>query len=172
MKIKIAIFFCFVLLLAAGCGKDPCKGIECQNEGNCLEGICECPPEYEGDLCQYVAISPYLGTYMVTYEGCFQTSPNHKVAVAEVPGIPESIQLNDLGNYACPNNEPFWVANVSLTGFSIPEQTICADDSFDGYVVSGSGNRQGDTLSINFEVRFEADGVIRQDNCTATLIKE
>lgn len=52
-------FFFFAALLAlASCQKDPaeiqedlCKGVICQNGGYCVNGECECPPQYTGPSC-------------------------------------------------------------------------------------------------------------------------
>ena len=167
-----AIFLALSLILFASCGKDACNEIECENGGTCMEGTCECPPEYVGNLCQYIDVGDYLGTYQMTYEGCFQASPDHKVTVAESVDEWDTVILGGLGDYACPGGKLEISAKVGLNSISIPTQTICAEGNFDGYTYMGEGTRQGDTLNLSFSVTYDADGVARQDNCTATMVKE
>lgn len=172
MKLIKAFLLLVTVIILAGCGKDPCKEIVCQNGGDCLEGDCECPPEFEGKLCEYVAIGEYLGTYSIKYEGCFQASPDQKITVAEVVEERETVMLGGLGDYACPGGELAVRAKVGLNSLTLPSQTVCQDGNFAGYTFTGQGIRQGDTLNLSFSVVYEADGVARQDNCTATLVKE
>ncbi len=50
---RIALLPAFILLLFLSCEKsDPCDGVQCQNGGVCVSGNCDCPPGYEGKLCQ------------------------------------------------------------------------------------------------------------------------
>lgn len=172
MNILKALLLVGVLTVFAACGKDACKEIVCQNGGECMDGDCACPPEFEGNLCEYVAIGDYLGTYSILYNGCFQASPDHKVTVAEVAGARETIMLGGLGDYACPGGELEVQATVGINSLTITSQTICQNGNFKGYTFTGQGTRQGDTLNLSFLVTYEADGVPLQDNCTATMIKE
>ncbi len=172
MKLLKTISLILFVILTASCGKDPCKEVICQNAGSCIEGVCECPPEFEGEFCQYVNVGEYLGTYQVSYEGCFQASPEHSVAVAEVFEEKETISLTGLGDYACPGGELAVEGKVGLNSILLPAQTLCADGNFAGYTYMGQGSRKGDSLLLTFSVSYEADGVARQDNCTATMVKE
>lgn len=41
------------MLLLISCSKsDPCEGIACKNGGTCSDGSCQCPPGWEGPLCE------------------------------------------------------------------------------------------------------------------------
>ncbi len=172
---KFVNFSCLLLLTSIyfiGCKADPCKDIECQNGGTCVEGICECPEDFEGISCEYASITAFLGTYDASYTGCFAVGPDHQVAIAEGAGAVPTIHLIGLGDYECPgSNEVRVEAVVAQGGLEIPVQTICTDISFSGYTFSGQGAKQGDTLTVTFQVSYEVDGATRTDNCTATLIK-
>jgi hypothetical protein len=42
---------------------DPCSKMVCKNGGVCFKGGCTCPAGYEGDSCQIIWITPYLGNW-------------------------------------------------------------------------------------------------------------
>lgn len=42
-----------VSLVLAGCGND-CNEVECENNGVCVDGLCECPPGWVGDDCSQI----------------------------------------------------------------------------------------------------------------------
>lgn len=54
---------CAVFLFSA-C--DECRKIECENNGVCEEGICDCPEWYEGELCESGILEKYEGLYEVS----------------------------------------------------------------------------------------------------------
>jgi len=46
-------FLILLTILLPSCSEDaPCKDITCQNSGICIDGKCDCPDGFEGDLCQ------------------------------------------------------------------------------------------------------------------------
>jgi len=47
---KIFALF-FLAFMFNQCG-EPCQDISCQNNGTCLDGICNCPDGFEGDNCE------------------------------------------------------------------------------------------------------------------------
>ena len=169
--------FLFILLMLItqfiGCKPDPCKDIECQNGGVCVDGVCECLDNFEGVSCEYASITAFLGSYKASYSGCFTVGPDHKVAIAEGEGAVPTVYLTGLGDYECPGaNEVQVKAVIAQGGLAIPDQTVCEDLSFEGYTFMGQGSKQGDTLLVTFEVSYEVDGTTRTDNCIATLIRE
>lgn len=53
--------------LIYSCGSDDaCDGIECLNNGVCLDGTCDCPVGFTGDDCGVVCKDNILGTWAVT----------------------------------------------------------------------------------------------------------
>ena len=46
------LFLCSLMFLATSCDKDPCNEVVCQNGGICVDGDCDCPPNYSGIFCQ------------------------------------------------------------------------------------------------------------------------
>ncbi|MBK8055720.1 MAG: calcium-binding EGF-like domain-containing protein [Saprospiraceae bacterium] len=52
MKNLPLFLFSFMLLLISCSKSDPCEGIACKNGGTCSDGSCQCPPGWEGPLCE------------------------------------------------------------------------------------------------------------------------
>lgn len=61
-----AFFSIGSMTLYISCEKDACSAVQCQNGGNCVSGICQCPTGYEGTSCQTLSVNRYLGTYYGT----------------------------------------------------------------------------------------------------------
>lgn len=161
------------LMLNSACKKDPCKDVLCQNGGACVEGDCECPPDFEGKNCEYLSVAAYLGTYTTSYSGCFTASPMHTVSVSAISNEPEMMIFSGLGDYACPGAAQLLVrVRRTAAGFSIPEQNTCAGAGFSGYTWSGQGVRQLDTLRLQFTVTYPDNGTVRQDICSAKMVRE
>lgn len=47
----LTIFVIILSLIAVNSCGDPCKDINCNNNGTCVEGDCNCDPGYSGPLC-------------------------------------------------------------------------------------------------------------------------
>ncbi len=53
--LKKLIYLCFVAIVLSSCGDDPfdpCAGIDCGLNGECLDGTCDCEDGYSGVNCQ------------------------------------------------------------------------------------------------------------------------
>lgn len=166
---KIGVILGLMIVLVA-CKEDPCESVTCLNGGTCIEGICECREGYEGATCETFALEQFLGTYDIEYEGCFETSPDHTVAIGQTAVGSAELEIINLGDYECPVNGPVSLsAEPDGNTITIPEQIIdCGSIS---YTFSGSGMIEADTISLSFSVTYESDGLSQQDNCTAKLIK-
>jgi hypothetical protein len=55
MRKALILSFLAALMLATACKKDPqeklCDGVICNNGGECVNGACDCPPEWTGPSC-------------------------------------------------------------------------------------------------------------------------
>jgi len=155
-------------LFAAGCRQAPCEQITCLNGGTCIEGNCDCPQGFTGATCESFESTEFLGTFTADYGDCLTVSPNHRVEIDISGGNDTTTQLRifRLGDYACPSGELVVAASVTLNQLTIPAQTI--DCGGVEYNFSGSGQLQGNVLTLNFTNSYAGN----DDVCTATLEKE
>ena len=66
MKSKLILFLMSMSLFATSCGEEePCDVIMCLNNGICNDGKCECPPGFEGDLCELLTFEKISGNFDV-----------------------------------------------------------------------------------------------------------
>lgn len=169
--VKSSVFLCFIFCVFFSCEEDPCAGVSCTNGGTCIEGTgtCECLPGYEGTSCETNTILKFIGSYAVSYAGCFSTSPDHTVNIEQVSGE-NRLKIFDLGDFACPGGRVALLADISGDQIEIPSQNIDCNGEI-VYTFSGSGSINGNMITLNFVVSYETDGLARTDNCTATLEK-
>lgn len=165
------VFASLLLMLVAACKEDPCETAVCLNGGTCVDGLgtCECLPGFEGDSCQVSTFDLFLGAFEADYGGCIDTPPEHRVGIAQF-GQESSLTILGLGDYACPTGNIEVSADVTGKSLTIPTQDIDCGDIV--YTFSGSGTANGNSLSIDFTVVYDADGFVRTDQCTVTLTKE
>jgi hypothetical protein len=160
--------------MVSSCQEEPCENVDCQNGGTCIDGICECPAGFLGDDCSLVDVSSLVGNYSTRYVGCFQVSPDHVVQIDQsmTPGF--ALSFINLGDYACPSSSDGRLrldARLHGSTIALSEQRVCEEGSFGGYLFSGTGTVFGDSISLDFQVQYEVDGNLQNDNCTAILIK-
>lgn len=159
-----------LLLILTACKEDPCESVSCLNGSTCVEGICECREGYTGASCETFALEKFLGNYEVSYQGCFVTSPDHRVAIGQASVGSADLQIIDLGDYDCPSGGPITLsAEPDGSTLNLPSQTF--DCGLIQYTFSGSGTLAGDTLTLDFVVTYASDGQSQEDICTAVLIK-
>ena len=166
------LFFFFLITITAiliGCKTNPCDTVSCQNGGICNEedGTCSCPDGFEGDFCQNFIIQKFLGTYQVDYQGCLATTPSHVVTIEQVPDASNKIYINNLGDYACPDSEIKIEALINGTEITIESQELNCGPIV--YTFVGTGNFDGTSLTLQFQVSYEVDGFPRTDSCNAKL---
>jgi hypothetical protein len=64
------LYFLLTTIFLLSCtSNDPCKDIDCGQSaviptGECIEGVCECLPNYEGDYCAFEYAFKFVGNYL------------------------------------------------------------------------------------------------------------
>lgn len=67
---KLYYYLSLLVTLTLFSCKDKCADINCQNNGSCFDGHCQCLYGFEGDFCEVEIRANLLGTYTgtLTYE--------------------------------------------------------------------------------------------------------
>jgi hypothetical protein len=148
-----ATLLLFLCITIYSCKKDKCKNIVCQHEGVCNNGKCQCPQGYEGNNCEFYAISNLTKTWTVTDSVVEQPTgsvqyQNYSYQCTINPLMASSISIQN--NIASILNfgSPFFInsikASYSANTISIARQAPDADF----YYISGTG-----TIASN-EINF------------------
>ncbi|NQV52602.1 MAG: hypothetical protein HQ500_05430 [Flavobacteriales bacterium] len=138
------------LFFAASCN-NPCRKLDCQNEGFCNDGECICQKWFAGEECELKFNRNYTGTYYGIYEvenGVqLRTSDSLHLKAGDLP------------------NELITEKGLSLhfesdTTLLIPEQT--SSTSTNSFEYQGSGVYRADYILIEYTERNSETGVEHQ----------
>ena len=163
---KIGLILSLLLIFLVSCRPDLCKEINCQNGGECKEGVCECPPAFSGAKCDFLIASKFLGIYRAQYD-C--SSATQTVAVELKPGENNgTVTLRNLGDYSCSSGDYLIEATTSGDSLYLKSQSVCAAKA---YVFEGYGKWKQDTLRLYFTVTYDALPGIANDVCNAVFVK-
>lgn len=189
-SLTILIFTLFLIFFHISCS-NPCRKVECQNGGVCVDGTCDCPAGYTGENCQTdrcTLIDCENGAICVTgncqcTSGYYGTTCNLLMQdrflgtwtasqICEFGSNSDTTQYTAIitagGNRTEINIylEPAsWVVCTidNLNAFTIPQQS-----NFYG-VTSGAGTLVNDnTINIDYSTFYQ--GQTKQ--CVATLVKQ
>lgn len=185
-KILLALSVCTLLSISA-CKEDACESVNCQNNGTCVDGTCECPIGFVGPNCQCPSNSTYnsaantcdciagyegsdcnteerlkfLGVYLSSSEVCTLTgtAPNYQITVTSAASGISNVVINNL--YIA-NSTSVLQATVSGSTITIPFQTIGT------FTIQGSGTFLQTNLDLTFTVN---DGMVTE-TCNSTFVKQ
>jgi len=139
---------------------DDCKDVTCENGGTCAEGVCECPADYYGDMCEVMCMDA-SGTYSggactcdVGYEGdgCetesrakFIASYSYTTACApgssfnsDMTSVTDNVQRVTITNLTGFNDKTAYGV-VEGSKISVPSQTVTDEDS-DTWIVESTSS--------------------------------
>ncbi|MEN2991994.1 MAG: calcium-binding EGF-like domain-containing protein [Bacteroidia bacterium] len=136
----------------SGCKKNPCKNVNCQNGGSCVDGRCNCVLPWEGDRCEVDARAKFFGDWRGT-ENC--GGPNFTITYNLIAAADGGFTITDS------------ILNIQYKGYlksstvvDIPWQQVGARR------LSGSGELQGDSLILRHVYAYEDGDTMR---CQAKL---
>jgi hypothetical protein len=120
------LYFLFSIIFIQSCdSNDPCKVIDCGQSaviptGECVEGVCECLPNYEGDYCAYEYAFKFVGTYHGN-EALISTYSNSDTTFKDTLIYPITPALPIIIKRSTPNTiSVLGLANSNLNSFVLP----------------------------------------------------
>lgn len=136
---------------------DPCKDLNCGPNSTCdgLTKTCDCDLGWEGTTCTTETRVRFLGNYQVS-ENCSGTINNYTCIVGTGFG-PLDITINPIKGATLKGTV------ASNNGIEFQTQ------SSGGYVISGTGNLNGNIMTLN--LTFDPTGFDPPFNCSFTLTK-
>ena len=161
------IFF----LLLVGCQEDSCKNVVCQNDGQCIQGTCNCPNGYEGSACEIKSADRFVGSFSPAYDCIAGTQ---RVEITVNPLNAAELWIDNLHKYTnCTGTVTRLKGDLQTDLFSIYQQTICQSVSLpSGYTISGYGIYDSQTqITIRYKVDYEENGVSHSDSCIVVLTR-
>lgn len=158
------LLMCMTLVSIAlfSCKKDdPCEDVTCLNGGTCNNGSCSCATGYEGSTCATEQRSKFLASYNVS-ESCNITGNfNYTISInTSATGVTKVVISNFYGVGATVTGD------VNGTSVTIPSQLVNVNSI--GYNFSGSGQVNGNILTLSYTAVVGADS----ETCTATCTKQ
>ena len=144
---------------------DPCKDIECQNGGTCVEGTCNCAEGYEGTNCETAMRDKFVSSYSAT-ETCAnfpgQTFNSTMVISASNASALKVVITNIYENG--------WSVVADISGDNLSFTNVDIAGLPAGFVVkaTGTANLVGTVLTMNYTITEGGTS----DNCQLTGTKQ
>lgn len=193
----IVVLIAFFSVGYASCTKtdvattvDKCSTVVCQNGGSCFQGICSCPIGYEGDLCETVSSSRFVGTWdweeiveISTDASLIGTKRTYRINITQTDKLAYVLNVNDFrgnNNFDDMTWRLGWKYDVDDDGVAI--QTFAAPTQFlfvrkqvlKGSRITieegaGSVNSIGTTMSGVYVITEpDSTGKVYKETCTFT----
>lgn len=72
---KVLLFVTACVLVISSCSENVCDGVACLNEGECNNGVCDCPEGFSGENCETAVLPQYdtifPNSYFPAYPGSY-----------------------------------------------------------------------------------------------------
>ena len=139
-----------ITVVYTSCVQNVCDNVTCQNGGSCNAGLCNCPNGYEGNQCQTLSTTKYLGTYSGTTScdalaGVIDTVTIGTDGTLGINGV--IVKMNSL--FPSPPNKGFLYGTVS------------GNESADAINVSNNDNT--DSLHRQYTITLVNDTLLEID---------
>jgi hypothetical protein len=196
MKTRILKIFGVAVMATIGmvsCDTDPCKDVDCGNNGICVEGDCVCEDGFGGvdcatDYCEELVCDTTGGEKVATVGGCdcecnegYEGDDCATLERAKFIGTYNVTEACTSGNftYSLTITESstgisaaiignFGDFNVNVTGTADGNILTIANQTVGGGTFQGSGQITGNILTITYTVTAGTS----TDDCTMTCTKQ
>jgi hypothetical protein len=140
--VATSISLCATVFFTA-CEADKCKtrGIACQNDGVCYDGVCNCPVGFDGDSCQFKENEKFVAKYggiLLSSDGGSSLGTNDTLTIIAQGG---NSGINITGKKA-PEKASF---NAVVKNNAV---TVNKTLGSNGYTYYGAGSLNGKLLSL------------------------
>ncbi len=144
---------------------DPCKDVDCVN-GTCNEGDCDCDEGWEAADCTTEKRKKFLGAYSGN-EVC-DTLGNVDTYTIEIENGTGSVSNINIQNFGGFDVDVKATIDDDGQSFTVPNQSVSAGPNT-AYTFSGSGQKSGSTLTVNYTVIINGTGL--SDGCVYNALK-
>lgn len=140
---SILLLIISVMILAVSCKDDPCESVVCQNDGTCVDGVCDCLPGFEGEFCELITRQKITGNFVMTYNCEGDTAETDIWGIAADAMTDNEVIIMEL------HKRQLWVRATITDPNSIELNEVIAGAA--GYTISGSGTIEDeDQLSFDY----------------------
>lgn len=146
----------FTAVTVSSCNEDKCKAIVCAYGGVCSDGMCLCLSGYEGNQCETITRTRYLGVWNVTEDGTYSNATQYPLSIEGSPDKITEIRIKNFRNSFLQDVH----ALVKGDTITIPDQTI-GERSVKGFGYIEDDLKYGvnGKLTLRYMVR-EPNGII------------
>lgn len=155
---KYIIVLFVKIIFFASCLKDPCEGVFCYENGECINGICLCESNYIGESCDTSYAEYFAGRYVV-FDSLNEPADTMLLSVYNSTN---SISINNYANLSPNLNVLATVQNDSTVSIFIQKAFYLNQDSVEKQIdVSGTilGNLI-DTMQLTSSYRNNNDSIV------------
>ena len=156
----MGVFAIFSTITLTSCKEDKCKTTICAYSGLCNDdGSCTCQTGYEGERCETITRSKFVGTYTVTEDGTSSNPAQYAVGVENGNAIDEVkirnfYNLSNVQIFAKVKGDTIYIATQSVT---VGEDTKTIEGK--GYLVPEEYYNLHGKLILNYRVQ-SSDGSV------------
>lgn len=165
MKNELFLLLALVMLCLPSCQNDPCDLVECQNEGVCESGTCDCLLGYGGDLCEIFIREQVIGGFEITSDCLDGSSATDNWSVFASSSSLDAILINNFHATGLDVNATVTASNT----IEIAEQP--ASNSLGIYTVSGSGIIEEDGV-FTMEYTITNEGLSESTSCSINATRK
>jgi hypothetical protein len=163
-----SIFLLLILsttLFGVSCTKDPCEAVVCQNNGICIDGDCNCPLGFEGDLCETFTREKILGNFDVASNCMVGSADTDEWGIGASASAFNEVLINNFHKPAL----NIIATIVDPTTLEIKEQVVGGSPT--SYTISGSGTIKSDG-QLTFQYTVFSDLPVDTARCSVSAIRQ
>lgn len=144
---KVLLLMILSIILISSCKDEPCDEIICQNDGICMDGLCDCPVGYEGEFCEEFSRQKVLGNFDILSNCVGDSAETNNWGIAASAAAVNEVLINNFHKPALNVIATITESNI----IEIKEQFI--GGGVTSYTISGSGTIEDeDKLSLQYTV--------------------